>query len=88
MDTNLTISQPHNLTIKKATSILGCIRQCYQQEVILPLYSALVGPHLEYCVQFWPPQYEGDIDLLVQQRAEKMIKGLELLSCEERLSKL
>ena len=56
------------------------------RDLILPIYTALVRPHLECCVQFLAPQFKKDTELLerVQQIVGKMIKDMEHLPYKER----
>ena len=58
-----------------------------EKQLIVPLYKAIVRPHLEYCIEAWRPYLKKDIDKLerIKRRATKMIPGLRDLSYESCL---
>ncbi|KAJ7400444.1 hypothetical protein BTVI_105414 [Pitangus sulphuratus] len=88
-DSKLCLSQQCPPVDEETIGILGCTRKCVARrvrEVILPLYSALVRPQLECCVQFGASQYKKDMELLQQvqwRRTAKMAMGLQHLSYEK-----
>ena len=90
MNSNMKVSEQCRIAASKGNQVLGMIRRniTYKENsLIVPLYKAIVRPHLEYCIQAWNPHLSKDIDMLekIQRRATKLIPGLRDLRYEERL---
>ncbi|PKU46623.1 hypothetical protein llap_3067 [Limosa lapponica baueri] len=75
VDTKSNMSQQCAFAAKMVNGILGCIMQSTasrSREVIFPLFSALMRPHLEHCVQLWASQNKRGMDIL-----ESPVKGYQ-----------
>ena len=93
MNGNMKVSEQCRIAACKGNQVLGMIRRniTYKEKSLnVPLYKAIVRPHLEYCIQAWSPYLRKDIDMLekIQRRATKLISGLKDLRYEERLKKM
>ena len=82
------VSEQCWIAASKGNQILGIIRGTItykEKQLIVPMYKAIVRPHLEYCIQAWRPHRKKDIDNLerIQRRATKIIPELRDLSYED-----
>ena len=87
---DMKVSEQCGIVASKGNIMLGLIRRTNmykEKQLIVPLYKAILIPHLEYCIQAWRPYRKKDIDQLeiIQRRATKMITKLRDLSYENRL---
>lgn len=83
----LNMDQQRALAVSKDNSAASKWVAGRVREGFVPVYSALMMSHLEYCIQACGPQFRKDAEQLeqVQKKAMKMIKRLEELSYEEKL---
>ena len=87
---DMKLSEQCGIAARKGNQLLGMIKRniSYRNiDLIVPLYKAIVRPHLEYCIQVWRPHLKKDIVKLerVQRRATRLIPMLHGMSYEERL---
>ena len=66
-------SEQCRIAASKGNQVLGMIRRniTYKEKsLIVPLYKAIVIPHLEYCIQAWSPYLRKGIYMLEQNTEE------------------
>ena len=87
---DMNVSEQCGIAASKGNQIIWLIRRTImykEKQLIVPLYKAIVRPHLEYCIQAWRPYRKKDIDKLekIQRSTTKLIPELRDLCYESRL---
>ena len=93
IDKNLKWKSQVEASFKRANSVIGFISRNFHyksKDIMLPLYTSLVRPHMEFAVQFWSPHLRGDVNKMerIQHRATKMIPELRNKDYPQRLEEL
>lgn len=93
IDSSLSPTAQIDAAVTKSRGMLAFIKRTFKRltpQLFIPLYSAMVRPHLEYCVQAWAPHLIRDIAKLekVQEIATRCVPALRHLSYPERLNSL
>ena len=88
----LSVSNNCAVAVRKANKMAGHIYRTVTHksiQTVVPLYKALVRPHLDYCSLVWSPYLKKDILSIekVQRRVTKMIPSISALTYEERLKR-
>ena len=70
------VSEQCRIAASKGNQVLGMIQRnlTYKEKsLIVPLYKAVVRPHLEYCIQAWSPYLRKDIDMPEKMQRRELI---------------
>ena len=79
MNYNMKVSEQCRIAASKGNQVMGMIRRniTYKDNsLIVPLYKAIVRPHLEYCIQACSPHLRKDIDMLEKNIRDHMVDFL------------
>ena len=84
------VSEQCGIAARKGDQLLGMIRRNItyrERKLMVPLYKAIVRPHLDYCIQAWRPHLRKDIDKLewVQRSATRVIPEMQTQCYEDCL---
>ena len=77
------VSEQYGIAASKGNQILGMIRRNITYKDKIPLYKAIVRPHLKYCIQLYRKKDKETLERM--QRATKIIPELRDLNYEEQL---